>query len=287
MDPNVIDIPALFRAILVFFIVIPFRFFDAFRLRFSSHPEYTPKLAMRYGDPSIKNALKELKNEQIDNLILFPLYPQGTSSSSGTIVESVEDILKRIEYKPKLKVIEPFYSETGYIKALGENIKRKLESDQFDALVFSYHGVPERHIEREVKGCSSECLVSENCCEVLKKENANCYRAQCFESSRKVASYLGLESDFYRTCFQSTFGRAKWIEPELISTLDNLLEEGVKNVLVVCPSFVVDCLENLEEVGMSAKAHFESSGGENLMVTDCLNSDGIWVDFVASKCLEN
>jgi len=300
MDARVIDMPYLTRALLVKGIIVPFRApksAEAYRTIWwkegSPLVEITRQLqnavqkqvdmpvsiAMRYGNPSAKSAYEELlkKADGLDEVILFPLYPHYAMSSYETAVEHMKEVHKKEKYPFKLTIIKPFYKEPDYINAMVENMKPFLE-EGYDHLLFSYHGVPARHIKKsDVTG--KHCLNVLNCCEVDSPANEYCYRHQCFITTRLIAEQLNIPAGKYSISFQSRLGKG-WLEPFTDIRLEEMPGEGIKKLLIICPAFVSDCLETLEEIAERGKESFLKAGGEGYKMIPCLNVHPLWVNAV-------
>lgn len=301
MDPLVIDVPALIRWFFVNVIIVPRRRYkSAHAYRQIWRPEGSPlllhslallkalsremgsgwlvKLGMRYGEPSIRQVLFEFQQGGIRELYILPLYPQFADSSTTTGLLKVQEELRGLQWNPEtIKCLPHFFWFSGFIRATTKIMK--LEKDNFrpDHLLFSYHGLPERHLTKR-QDLKRVCNFDEKCCANLRQDNWLCYRAQCFETTRLLLKELGHPTEQSSIAFQSRLGRAKWIDPSLEVELKRLAEKGVKRLLVTCPSFVSDCLETLEEIGIRTRELFRSLGGEELKLVPCLNSDPIWVE---------
>lgn len=300
MDERVIDKPWLLRALLVKGIIVPFRApksagaYEKIWIREGSplivytkrlqdalqaKTEYPVEVAMRYGNPSPEAAFSALlkKEPGIKEVIVLPLYPHYAMSSYETAVESVKEFYRKKEYPFQLTFIPPFYNDPGYIKALSENIRPYL-NEPYDQLLFSYHGVPARHIRKsDVTG--RHCLQREDCCEVDSPAHQYCYRHQVRTTTRLVTEQLNIPSDKYAISFQSRLGKG-WLTPFTDFRLKELPQEGVKNLLIVCPAFVSDCLETLEEIAMRGKEIFLEAGGESYTMVPCLNTHPLWVEAI-------
>lgn len=289
-DPYVINIPSVFRYLLVYGIIAPIRgpksahaykkiwhnekgspllylsneFLEKFKAL--EHGFYDVNLAMRYGEPSIKNAIDKINKSGVKSLKLFPLYPQYAESTTRTALDEVRKYLKsdiKLEYLPH------FYSHKSYINSMVSSLN---EFKDYDYTLFSYHGLPESHIKKLDK--TGACLTP-NCCEQLDPSRLeHCYRAQCFKTSKILAEYLDLKSWGYS--FQSRFGK-KWLKPFTDIRAEQLAQQGIKKLLVISPAFVTDCLETLEELHIGLKDSFLANGGEVFKVAPCLNSNSDWV----------
>ena len=233
-------------------------------------------LAMRYGTMSIQKGLQELKDQGVTEVMLLPLYPQHAMASTTTIVVLAEEL--RQKYFPEMTFtnVPAFYNKPDYIQALSNSIKKHLEGFEYDHLLFSYHGIPKRHI-RKTDVTNSHCKIDGSCCNTPSPAHEFCYRHQCYETTKQVAEFLGLEEGKYSTSFQSRLGRDPWLQPYTDATIDGLAQKGIKNLAVVTPAFVSDCLETLEEIGMEAAHSFKENGGENFLSIPCLNDSEDWV----------
>ena len=235
------------------------------------------EVAMRYQEPSIRGAVQRLVDSGCDEITVLPLYPHYAMSTSLTTRLAVEAVVDRLASLPKLSFTDSFYRDAGYIKALAERIKADLPSD-YDYLLFSYHGLPKRHLVK-TDPTGNHCLQSENCCQVDCGARAYCYKAQVLQTSQLVADYLELPADNWGVAFQSRIGPG-WLEPFTDELLKALPAEGRKNIAVVCPSFVADCLETLEEVNLRGREDFIEAGGEQFTYIPCLNEDSLWIDYL-------
>ena len=235
-------------------------------------------LGMRYGNPSIEFGIKELLNANPDlqDLFVIPLYPQYAESTTRTVMEKTEEVVKKNGWKLNILYQPPFYEEDHYIEALAESIRPYLF--EYDHILFSYHGVPKRHVKK-TDPTNSHCLQVENCCDVKNvMAQKNCYRHHCIATTKKVVDYLRLPKERYSVSFQSRLGPDKWITPFTDETLQAMPAQGITSVAVACPAFVSDCLETLEEIGMEGKDEFLEAGGENYIQIPCLNVDERWVN---------
>lgn len=234
-------------------------------------------LGMRYGSMSIEKALRELEAQQVTDVYLIPLYPHYAMSSFETVVEKAKDLLKSSFTKMKMDVLPPFYDQPDYIKVMSQHLKDELEGFDYDHILFSYHGIPERHIFKgDVTG--SHCKLDGSCCEIKSKAHETCYRHQCFETTKGIVKELGLKEGEYRNSFQSRLLKDPWLKPYTDHELEAMPEQGVKKLAVITPAFVADCLETLEEIAMEGKEEFLSFGGEKFKHISCLNEDDAWVD---------
>lgn len=237
-------------------------------------------LAMRYGSPSIEDGMAELVKQGVDEIMLIPLYPQFAMATTETILVLAEEIRKEKYPNLEFTVLPPFYNHPDYIKVLSESIQEDLKDKEWEHLLFSYHGIPERHI-RKSDITKSHCKIDKSCCQTASKAHQYCYRHQCFETTRRVAEYLELKEGSYSTSFQSRLGVDPWLQPYTDQTVARFAKKGVKNMAIVTPAFVSDCLETLEEIGMEAVEDFEEKGGEELHVIPCINTRSDWVNVMS------
>ena len=303
MDERVIDKPWLFRALLVKGIIVPFRApksAEAYRsiwteegspllvisrqLRDALQKEIEEPvtIAMRYGNPSPQSAFDELvkNNPDLEEVIAVPLYPHYAMSSYETAVEYAKEQHTKGGYGFRLHFIQPYYNHDAYIAALADSIAPHLEGD-WDHILFSYHGVPERHILKgDVTG--RHCLKVENCCAVPSAAHEFCYRHQCFATTQLVVEKLNLPEGKWSQSFQSRLGRDPWLQPYTAARLEALPKEGIKKLVVVCPAFVSDCLETLEEIAVEGKEIFLHAGGSHFEMIPCLNVHPLWVRTLAN-----
>jgi ferrochelatase len=232
-------------------------------------------LAMRYGEPSILSGLKELDEKGVNKVLIIPLYPQHAMATSVTTMEKAKKLQQKFFPKMKLFSIPAFYNRPEYIKALVESIRESLVGKKIDHLLFSYHGIPERHIHKS-DITHSHCKIDGSCCTTPSPAHEFCYRHQCYETTRLVCEELGLSVDKVSTSFQSRLGKEAWLQPYTSEMMHNLAESGVKKLAVVTPAFVADCLETLEEIGMEAKIEFQQFGGKEFIAIPCLNDNEKW-----------
>ncbi|MGA1225952.1 MAG: ferrochelatase [Tamlana sp.] len=237
-------------------------------------------LAMRYGSMTIKKGLQELVDKGAEEVLLFPLYPQFAMATTETITVLAEEI--RQEHFPKLKIesVPAFYNNPDYIEVLSNSIKKHLKGKNYEHLLFSYHGVPERHI-RKSDITKSHCKIDGSCCSTPSKAHEFCYRHQCKEVTRLVGEKLQLEEGAYSTSFQSRLGFDPWLQPYTDRTIERLGKQGIKNMAIVTPAFVSDCLETLEEIAMEGEEIFHEVDGKEFTTVPCLNDDDEWVALIS------
>jgi protoporphyrin/coproporphyrin ferrochelatase len=301
MDKRVIDSAYLLRLFLVRGIITPFRapksaeaykaiwtnegspliiLTNQLQAALKEQMEEPVVVAMRYGSPSPKEAFDALAQTHpgLEEVVLLPLYPHYAMSSYETAALYAQSAHKKGRYSFKLKTVEPFYKDDAYINALADSIRPYLEND-YDQILFSYHGIPERHILKgDITG--RHCLQKADCCSVDSAAHKQCYRHQCMVTTRLVAEKLNIPEGKYALSFQSRLGRAEWLKPYTAKRLEELPNEGVKKILVVCPAFVSDCLETLEEMGIQGKETFTHAGGTSFQLIPCLNVHPSWVKTV-------
>jgi len=243
--------------------------------------EYPVELAMRYGAPSPKDAFDSLVRQMphLREVILLPLYPHYAMSSYETAVAYAQQIHSKQQYKFKLSVIPPYYDEPAYIHAMAENMRPWLEQG-YDHILFSFHGIPQRHITQS-DPTGTHCFGQADCCAVPSPAHKTCYRHQCLETMKLVAKELNIPEDKYSFAFQSRLGREPWLKPYTDFRLAEMPGEGIKKLLILCPAFVSDCLETLEEIAIRGKEIFMEAGGESYAMIPCMNVHPDWVHTVA------
>ena len=230
-------------------------------------------LAMRYQNPSIPDAIQRLKQQGVTDLLLIPLFPHYAMSSFETAVERVKEVIARAAPDMGLTVVPPFYDQPDYIEALVASASAQLEAG-YDHLLFSFHGLPERHLRKSDPTCS-HCLVAANCCEATSPASATCYRAQCFKTAEAFVQKAGVSK--YSVAFQSRLGKDPWLKPYTDFELPRLAKDGVRKLLVICPAFVSDCLETIEEIGIRGRETFLEAGGTGFELIPCLNEHPLWL----------
>ncbi len=295
-DPRVIDLPWLARKLLVNLIIVPFRAPKSAKLyrqlwRKDGSPliihgenlqkklqvrlgnGYKVFLGMRYGNPSIAKAVSEIKTGRFKQIIAVPLFPQFAMSTTETSVEEVKRQIKKQACPTELKVVEEFYSHPEFLDAFAAQIG-KYKPAEYDHMVFSYHGLPNRHIEKiHPQQKASDCT----CTQQFPAHGKKCYKAQCYETSRQLASRLNLRKNQYSVAFQSRLSD-NWVQPFTDETLSKLQKSGVKRVLLSAPSFVADCLETIVELGIEYRKNFEKGSDDHLQMVESLNSNDNWVE---------
>lgn len=282
-DPRVIDIPWIFRFLLLYCIILPFRSSKSAKLykaiwtdqgspllvnsqNFQKKVQeklgdsYVVALAMAYQNPSIESALRSLAQAQVDRVLICPLFPQYASATTGAVLEKTARLLFSSDNIPAVATLPPFFDDKGFIESYAVLAKPMLNDFKPDHIVFSYHGLPQRQVDRSGTSLSFR------------------YDLQCEKTTNLLAHALGLEQGSYTMCFQSKLGRAKWTEPNLVNVLPDLKKAGHQKIAILCPSFVADCLETIEEIGVSAKEQWMNLGGQDFLFVHCLNDRNDWVN---------
>ena len=234
------------------------------------------ELAMRYQNPSIENAIRSLAQRGVTDALLLPLFPHYAMSSYETAVVRVNEVAAQLSPGIKLQVQPPFYDQPDYIGALVGSAQEFLAKG-YDHLLFSFHGLPERHL-RKSDPTGRHCLAAENCCQTANPAHATCYRAQCFKTVAAFVERAGIPPEKFSVAFQSRLGRDPWLRPYTDHELPQLASRGVKKLLVLCPAFVSDCLETLEEIGIRGRETFVEAGGTELTLIPCLNEHPLWIE---------
>jgi len=242
-------------------------------------------LAMRYGKPSIQSGLEELNSKGVTEVLVVPLYPQYAMASTKTIVEKSNDLQKKLFPKMTLHHFPAFYNKEDYIEVLSQSIADGLKGFDYDHFIFSYHGIPERHIKK-TDVTKSHCKIDKSCCQTPSPAHEFCYRHQCYETTRQVVEKLNLAEDKISTTFQSRLGGDPWLKPYTDHVLEEMGQKGVKKLAIVTPAFVSDCLETLEEIAMEGAADFKAKGGGDFKAIPCMNDRDDWVN-VLSKWLND
>lgn len=295
-DSRVINMPWLFRKMLVNGIIAPFRgpkssklyrkiwtpegspllinsrkFGNA--LQASLGDTYNIEVAMRYGQPSIKNAIINVSEKHCAKIILAPLYPQYADSTTGTIVAEFYRLIKKYASSAETVIVEPFFSNPGFIAAFASKIK-DANPEKYDHVLFSFHGLPVKQTEKMHPGYT---CTQANCMNEYNDLNAKCYYASCYATARMLSTAAGLKENGYTVSFQSRLGM-NWLKPYTDEVLKQKAVTGAKKLLIVSPAFVADCLETIHELGDEYKHLFIENGGEVLTLVDSLNDDASWVD---------
>lgn len=307
MDPRVIDIPWPGRAALVHGIILrtrPRKSAAAYRevwtergspllvhgqdlasnLQDELGPDVRVALAMRYQNPSVQSALEEFAAHGVDDVVVVPLFPQYSQAAWASAYDEVVRVAGRMQNTPNLRFVAPFYDRPEFLDAVADVARPHLDAFGADRVLMSFHGLPQKHVQKsDVSG--AHCLKAKDCCQTITHANRFCYSAQCYATARGLAARLGLSEQDYEVTFQSRLTK-RWIEPFTDVRLEQLPNEGCKRVAVLCPSFVADCLETIEEIGMQAKETFVEAGGEDLLAVPCVNAERPWVHGLATMVRE-
>lgn len=308
-DPRVIDIAPWQRWLLLNLVILPFRpkksgeayakiwtdrgspllvhgldLADKVRKRLG--PGHVVELGMRYGQPSIASAIAKLRAQGVDRIVMLPLFPQYSSAATGSAVEKAWVEAGKLWNTPYMQIVPPFYDHPAYLDACARVARRALTGIDPEVVLFSFHGLPERHCVKSDE-TGAHCLKSDDCCARIVDANRNCYRAQCFATARGIGDRLGLPVDKRVVCFQSRLGRTPWIRPYTDEVIVELGRRGVKRAAILSPAFVADCLETLEELGIRAAESFREAGGQELRVVPAVNSEDDWADGVVTIARES
>lgn len=240
--------------------------------------DYSVELAMRYQNPSIESALRRLLQAQVAEIIVFPLFPQYASATTGSVHEEVMRLLAKEENIPNVRLVNSYYDHPAMIDIFVDHA-RELDVASHDHVLFSYHGLPQRQLRKA--DCCNHCLQTPDCCASISRVNQFCYSAQCHATTRAIAQRLQLPQDRYTTTFQSRLGPEEWAKPYTSQTIKELAERGVKRLLVFSPAFVADCLETIIEIGEEYDEEFREMGGEKVTLVPSLNDDPRWIRTVA------
>ena len=239
------------------------------------------ELAMRYGSPSIQSGIESLVAKGSDEIVVMPLFPQYASSSTGSAVEEVYREAGKLWNTPFVRVVPPFFDHPAFIEAYAEIARPILAGGDFDHVLFSYHGVPERHVTKS-DPTGKHCLAQPGCCDRIVDANRQCYAAHCHGTTRALVEALDLDEGTYSHSYQSRLGRTPWLRPFTDEAVTELAKNGTRRLAVFCPSFVADCLETIEEIGLRAREDFKGAGGDELVLIPCVNDHAAWVRGAAS-----
>lgn len=306
-DKRVIDYSWLLRQLLVRGVIVPSRYKQSAKsyqaiwtkegspllihgiqlkekLKETLGDNFDVELAMRYQNPSIQSALAKLLSSPIEHLIIFPLFPQYASATTGSVHEKVMEILREREVLPKLTFIDHFYSHPAYVDAVKESSLLH-PWQHYDQIVFSFHGLPERYLKKADQ--QKWCLQAETCCAKICRQNHSCYSAQCHATAQAVAESLGIPHHRQSICFQSRLGKEPWLQPYASDLIHQLAKDGKKKILVFSPSFVCDCLETTFEIGIEYAEEFKKAGGDQLDLVPGLNTQPSWVKAIKQIIYEH
>ena len=303
MDPKVITVPYILRFILVSLIIVPFRAFSSGKIykkiwtengsplivntsaladKVSKKvPNIEVEFAMRYQSPSIEDKLKKLISQNLDEIIILPLFPQYSTATTGSVFDEISRVLKKQSVTPSIKFINQFYEQESFIDSWEDKLK-SFDVDKYDHILFSYHGLPTKAVD----DIYDDSLCADNNCEnKITNENKFCYKATCYETTRLIASRFNLPSEKYTVSFQSRLTK-NWIEPFTDEVLEDFPNKGIKNILVLSPAFTADNLETLYEIDDEYKELFIENGGKSLTMVPSLNDSSKWADSIV-KIIES
>ena len=303
MDPKVITVPYILRFILVSIIIVPFRAFSSGKIykkiwtengsplivntsaladKVSKKvPHIEVEFAMRYQSPSIEDKLKKLISQNLDEIIILPLFPQYSTATTGSVFDEISRVLKKQSVTPSIKFINQFYEQESFIDSWEDKLK-SFDVDKYDHILFSYHGLPTKAVD----DIYDDSLCADNNCEnKITNENKFCYKATCYETTRLIASRFNLRSEKYTVSFQSRLTK-NWIEPFTDEVLEDFPSKGIKNILVLSPAFTADNLETLYEIDDEYKELFIENGGKSLTMVPSLNDSSKWADSIV-KIIES
>ncbi|MBV53487.1 MAG: ferrochelatase [Coxiellaceae bacterium] len=297
-DPAVITLPGWARWLLLRLVILPFRspksakayqsiwteegsplmvhsrnFVDELQ---RDLPGLNVVLGMRYGEPSISSALEQLA--QCQKIIVIPMYPQFANATTQSTIDEVERCFKQLKLSADLVWIRDFYAKTGFASTIASLIDSRMTENLKPHILMSYHGLPKSQLSSI---CGDKSCFKQNKPCAIDDVNSACYRMQCYHTSYLIAKALDLSKDQYSIAFQSRLGANAWIQPYTDKSLESLLNRGIKNILVVCPAFVSDCIETLEEIAMELKEQWLEMGGDSLSLVPCLNAEKVWVKNVS------
>jgi ferrochelatase len=300
MDPRVIDINAISRALLVHGIIAPTRAPKSAKLyqqiwdEKTGSPllhysilqqqllqerlgdEYIVELAMRYQSPTIEAALDRLKNALVQDIRVIPLFPQYASASTGSVYEKIMGLMGKWPTPPPISFVNSFHDNDLMIKAFAENA-RKHQPETYDHILFSFHGLPQRQMIKS-DHTHNYCLKVKDCCQTFNDTNKFCYSAQSYHTAKLIAQELDVPQEKYTVCFQSRLGKDPWVQPYTSEVVAQMAKEGKKRLLVFCPAFVADCLETVYEVTEEYGGEFKALGGEHVQLVESLNDSPLWID---------
>ena len=305
MDPYVIDVPVWLRWILVKWLIVPSRspktleayqsvwtdqgsaliqITQAFAKSLKGHTKARIGVAMRYQEPSIESGIRDLLDAGVDAIYLAPMYPHYAMASTKTVTQKCQEVLKKWGVQLPVYTLSPFYQDPHYIQSLATSVLPHLTGD-WDFLLCSYHGVPVRHLKK-ADPTQKHCWIQKNCCETPCQEAwAHCYNHQLKVTTKLLQKQLNIPDSKIGISYQSRLGADEWLKPPTTEELERLAKSGVKHIKVICPAFVADCLETLEEIAKEAKEIFIQAGGESFECIPCLNDESYWVDAFSKMIL--
>jgi len=301
MDGRVIDIKPIPRNLLVRGVIVPFRAPQSAKiykavwteegsplliyglenkrmLQESLGDEYVVALGMRYQNPSIESALEELRAHKVKSIQVIALFPQYASATTGSVHQKVMEIVSKWQVIPEISFVNSYHNHPDLINIFADN-GRKYGIENYDHVLFSFHGLPQRQLIK-ADDSKSHCLKDSSCCQTYTDKNYFCYSAQCYDTARLIAKNLGLTADQYTVSFQSRLGKEPWLEPFTSAVIHQKAKEDKKRLLVFCPAFVADCLETLYEIAVEYQEEFVEAGGEKVQLVESLNNDPRWIEIL-------
>ena len=309
MDARVIDVNPVLRTLLVRGIIAPFRspksaklyqeiwsaengspllYYSLLQQKLLQEKlggEYQVELAMRYQTPSIEAALQRLKDSLVESIRVIPMFPQYASASTGSVIDKVMELVRSWQTIPNISFVNSFHNNALMIKNFANNA-RKYGVENFDHVLFSFHGLPQRQLMK-CDHTHNYCLKVDGCCDNFTDVNKFCYSAQSHDTARLIAEELSLPLEKYTICFQSRLGNDPWVQPYTSEVVAKLAKEGKKKMLVFCPAFVADCLETVYEVSEEYNGEFKALGGHHLQLVESLNDSPLFIDALAGLALGN
>jgi len=296
-DPDVIDTNPIIRWVIVNLFVAPFRprtILSQYQSIWTNNgspllvnsnkfakeianknPNIIFELGMRYGEPSIELGLIKLKKAGVSKIILLPMFPQYAKATSGSCINKAIEIIHELNLNLKYEIIEYFYNKEFFIDNIVKSIYESQNYHESDFLLFSFHGLPQRQIKK-LDLSNKHCLIKNRCCETISKYNQMCYSHHCFETVNSVIKKLNPNKP-YDVSFQSRFGLDSWLQPNTTDIIEKLAKKGIKKIAVICPAFIFDCLETLEEIAIRNNEYFKAAGGGQIKLIPSLNDDQEWI----------
>ena len=307
-DPRVLTIPSFFRWLLLRLIILPFRpkkiqqnykkiwTKDGSPLAFYAKKitseiqdilgkEYIVRYAMRYRNPSIEKELNYLIRSGLTDIIIVPLFPQYAMATTGSIYAEVFEVLKKRCHIPAIRFVGDYFRDDFFISAQAE-LARPYLQDGYDHVVFTFHGIPKDHLTKYSDSITNYCYAKKNCCLEINLKNQFCYKAQCHATAKALAEKLKIEKTKYTVAFQSRFGKAEWIQPYTTNIVAKLGRKKSNKIVLMCPAFIADCVETIDEINNEERENFLAKGGKQFETVPCVNDHPIWVEGLAKKIVE-
>ena len=289
-DDNVVDLPKFFQQFILRLFILPFRpkntleayekiwtkegspliiSTESIANKLTKKTGWNVEYAMRYEEPSIEKALHKFKKNEINKIYVISLYPHNAMATTVTTELETRNVAMNISNDFELIFTKPFFDNEEYINAMVNSIRPYVENKSYDKIIFSYHGIPKRQAKKTDE-TGEHCFSTSNCCEIENDGSKDCYRSHTRIASDLTAKKLGLEDDQWEIAYQSRIGPG-WLTPFTDKRLAKLPEEGKDNIAILCPSFISDCLETLEEIDIRGRETFLKAGGKNMTYIPCLN----------------